>query len=37
MAKDIKDLPRMIKKLNNQDWRDFFVAKAKSLSDNIFK
>jgi predicted nucleotidyltransferase component of viral defense system len=36
-AKDIKDLPRMIKKLNHQDWRDFFVAKAKSLSDNIFK
>jgi len=36
-AKDIKDLPRMIKKLNHQDWRDFFIAKARSLSDNIFK
>ncbi|MDD5173732.1 MAG: nucleotidyl transferase AbiEii/AbiGii toxin family protein [Candidatus Omnitrophota bacterium] len=36
-AKDIKDLPRMIKKLNHQDWRDFFVSKAKSLSDSIFK
>lgn len=36
-AKDIKDLPRMIKKLNREDWRNFFVAKAKSLSDNIFK
>jgi predicted nucleotidyltransferase component of viral defense system len=36
-ASDIKDLPRMIKKLNHQDWRDFFVVKAKSLSDNIFK
>lgn len=36
-AKDIKDLPRMIKKLNHQDWRDFFVAKARSLSGDIFK
>ena len=36
-AKDIKDLPRMIKKLNHQEWRDFFVAKARSLSYNIFK
>jgi len=36
-AKDIKDLPRMIKKLNHQDWRNLFIAKAKSLSDNIFK
>ena len=36
-AKGIKDLPRMIKKLNHQDWRDFFVAKARSLSDSIFK
>jgi len=36
-AKEIKDLPRMIKKLNHEDWRDFFVAKARSLSDNIFK
>ena len=36
-AKDIKDLPRMIKKLNHQDWRDFFISKARSLSDNIFK
>lgn len=36
-AKDIKDLPRMIKKLNHEYWRDFFVAKARSLSDNIFK
>ncbi len=36
-AKDIKDLPRMIKKLNHQDWRDFFIAKARSLSDSIFK
>lgn len=36
-AKEIKDIPRMIKKLNHQDWRDFFAAKARSLSDSIFK
>jgi len=36
-AKDIKDLPRMIKKLGHQIWRDFFIAKARSLADDIFK
>ncbi len=36
-AQDIKDLPRMIKKLDHQAWRDFFIVKARSLSDNIFK
>jgi len=36
-AENIKDLPRMIKKLNHQDWRDFFIAKARALSNNIFK
>ena len=36
-AKDIRDLPRMVKKLNHQDWRAFFIAKARTLSDNIFK
>ena len=36
-AEDIKDLPRMIKKLNHQAWRDFFIAKAGSLSGDIFK
>jgi len=36
-AEDIKDLPRMIKKLNHQAWRDFFIAKARSLSNNIFR
>lgn len=36
-AKEIKDLPHMIKKLNHESWRNFFVAKARSLSDSIFK
>jgi len=36
-AGNIKGLPRMIKKLNHQAWRDFFIAKAKSLSGSIFK
>lgn len=36
-AKDIKDLPRMLKQINHQDWRDFFVNRAKSLSKDIFK
>lgn len=36
-ASDIKDLPRMIKKLDHQVWRDFFVLKARSLSADIFR
>jgi len=36
-SKDIQDLPRMIKKINHQQWRVFFTNQAKSLSDQIFK
>lgn len=36
-AKDIKDLPRMIQKTGNSEWRRFFVDKSKSLSKDIFK
>lgn len=36
-AKDIKDLPRMIQKIGNSEWRRFFVDKSKSLSKDIFK
>jgi predicted nucleotidyltransferase component of viral defense system len=36
-AKDIQDLPRMIKKINHQQWRAFFTNQAKSLSKQIFK
>lgn len=36
-AKDLKDLPRMIQKIGNSEWRRFFVDKSKSLSKDIFK
>lgn len=36
-ARDISDLPRMIRKIDNRKWRTFFLNKAKSLSRNIFK
>ena len=36
-AKDIRDLPRMIKKINDEKWRLFFINEAKSLSKKIFK
>lgn len=36
-AKDIRDLPRMIKKIDDGKWRLFFINEAKALSKNIFK
>lgn len=36
-AKDLTDYPRMIKKVNHQEWKDFFVAEAKKLKKEIFK
>jgi len=36
-AKEIRDLPRMVKKINHQQWREFFTNQAKSLSNQIFK
>jgi predicted nucleotidyltransferase component of viral defense system len=36
-AKEVKDLPRMLEKINHRDWRDFFVDRARSLSTDIFK
>jgi len=36
-AKDLKDLPRMIQKIDNSEWRRFFMDKSKSLSKDIFK
>lgn len=35
-ALEVKDYPRMIKKLNNKIWQDFFIQKAKLLKNNIF-
>ena len=36
-AKEIQDLPRMLKKINHSQWRAFFTNQAKSLSSQIFK
>ena len=36
-AKELKDLPRMLHKTDHAQWRNFFLAQAKSLSKNIFK
>ncbi|MBI5144835.1 MAG: nucleotidyl transferase AbiEii/AbiGii toxin family protein [Candidatus Omnitrophica bacterium] len=32
----IKDLPRMLIKINQKIWADFFISYAKSLSKDIF-
>lgn len=36
-AKDVKDFPIMLKKINHRDWRNFFVAEAKKLEKDIFE
>ena len=36
-AKDIQDLPCMLKKIDNKIWRRFFTDEAKILSKKIFK
>ncbi len=36
-AKDLADYPRMIKKIDHQEWKDFFLAQAKKLKKEIFK
>jgi len=35
-AKELKDLPRMVSKINHKEWRNFYQIKAKSLSKAIF-
>ena len=35
-AKNLKDLPRMLQKITHREWRNFFLARAKSLSGDIF-
>ena len=34
-ATQVKDFPRMIKKINHQDWQDFFLAEARKLKKEI--
>ncbi len=36
-AKDLKDLPLMLHKIDHEQWRNFFLAQAKSLSKDIFQ
>lgn len=36
-AQDVKDYPRMIKKIDHQEWKQFFINEAKKLKKDIFK
>ncbi|TAN58057.1 hypothetical protein EPN15_02225 [Patescibacteria group bacterium] len=36
-AADATDLPRMIEKINHQEWRDFFIREAEKLKSQIIK
>ena len=36
-AKSLKDLPRMLHKIDQEKWRKFFLTQAKALSKDIFK
>jgi predicted nucleotidyltransferase component of viral defense system len=35
-AQHVKDFPRMLKKINHQEWQDFFVREAKRLEREVF-
>lgn len=37
MAKEVKDFPRMIKKIQPQEWQAFFIVEAKKLKSEILK
>ena len=36
-AKEVKDFPRMLKKINHQEWQNFFIEQAKKLKKEIFE
>lgn len=36
-ATEVKDYPRMLKKINHEEWQNFFLQKAKNLKKEIFK
>ena len=36
-AAKVKDYPRMLKEIDHQEWRDFFIQEAKKLKKDIFK
>ncbi len=37
LAKDVKDYPRMKKKVDHNEWKEFFLKEAKKLKKDIFK
>lgn len=37
MAKEVKDFPKMIKKINPREWQDFFVEEARKLKSEVLK
>ncbi len=36
-AKEMRDFPRMIKKIDHEEWQQFFIIEAKKLSKKIFE
>ncbi len=36
-AKKVKDFPRMIRKINNQEWQEFFIEEARKLKPEILE
>lgn len=36
-SKELKDYPRMIEKLNEKVWQEFFIQEAEKLKDKVFK
>ena len=36
-AKKIKDYPKLLEKINHQEWQEFFIKEAKRLKPKIFK
>ncbi len=36
-ANDVKDFPRMIKKIDDREWQNFFIEEAKKLKPEIFE
>lgn len=37
MAREVKDFPRMIKKVDHQEWQTFFIGEAKKLKPEILR
>ncbi len=36
-ANEVKDFPRMIRKISHKEWQDFFIEEARKLKKEIFK